>query len=187
MILVLCNTFTIVFDIILIGLSSFLVPQIYKNALEGQKYAFDNYVITVIVFSKVIFLEYFFGWGNNFLSIRPSIFTGLLLQVYIVIQYIIVLLQSTPLGPRFFIPKLLLPVPFNYFKSSEDEMFVEENSECIICMNLLYIKGRNYTESLQETMHTPCGHMFHKECLINWMGIKMDCPTCRSALPVVDM
>ena len=32
-------------------------------------------------------------------------------------------------------------------------------------------------------MVTPCDHVFHDECLQQWMDIKMECPTCRAALP----
>lgn len=32
---------------------------------------------------------------------------------------------------------------------------------------------------------TPCNHIFHANCLYNWMDVKMDCPTCRSRLPDV--
>jgi len=32
-------------------------------------------------------------------------------------------------------------------------------------------------------MKTPCGHKFHIPCLLTWMEVKMECPTCRAALP----
>ena len=34
-------------------------------------------------------------------------------------------------------------------------------------------------------MKTPCNHSFHNKCLINWMSIKMECPTCRKNLPIL--
>jgi hypothetical protein len=30
---------------------------------------------------------------------------------------------------------------------------------------------------------TPCGHAFHKDCLLRWMDERMDCPLCRTRLP----
>lgn len=30
---------------------------------------------------------------------------------------------------------------------------------------------------------TPCKHVFHSNCLENWMKIKHECPTCRGGLP----
>ena len=32
-------------------------------------------------------------------------------------------------------------------------------------------------------MRTPCSHYFHRECLVNWVDVKMECPTCRAPLP----
>jgi hypothetical protein len=37
-----------------------------------------------------------------------------------------------------------------------------------------------------QIMKTPCGHKFHVKCLVEWMGIKMECPTCRARLPVIE-
>lgn len=44
---------------------------------------------------------------------------------------------------------------------------------------LLRPKGNQY-------MRTPCGHKFHVPCLLNWMAIKMECPSCRSQLPSLE-
>lgn len=37
-----------------------------------------------------------------------------------------------------------------------------------------------------QVMKTPCNHKFHVTCLVEWMSIKMECPTCRAALPVLE-
>ena len=36
-----------------------------------------------------------------------------------------------------------------------------------------------------EYMKAPCGHIFHIPCLLNWMDVKLECPSCRCALPPV--
>ena len=28
-------------------------------------------------------------------------------------------------------------------------------------------------------MVTPCNHFFHTTCLQRWLGVKLQCPTCR--------
>lgn len=46
------------------------------------------------------------------------------------------------------------------------------------------------TERLIETVKpskfvykTPCGHLFHGNCLKTWMDMKHECPMCREKLP----
>ena len=34
-------------------------------------------------------------------------------------------------------------------------------------------------------MKTPCNHDFHIGCLLRWISVKMECPTCRQTLPPV--
>lgn len=36
-----------------------------------------------------------------------------------------------------------------------------------------------------DVMVAPCQHAFHTECLERWLGIKSECPSCRSGLPPV--
>ncbi len=36
-----------------------------------------------------------------------------------------------------------------------------------------------------QHMVCPCDHFFHTPCLMRWMEQKMECPTCRRALPPV--
>ena len=48
--------------------------------------------------------------------------------------------------------------------------------DCVICMTEVAVATRDY-------MVTPCNHLFHEECLQQWMNVKLECPTCRAALP----
>lgn len=32
-------------------------------------------------------------------------------------------------------------------------------------------------------MKTPCNHYFHRDCLLSWTDVKLECPTCRRELP----
>lgn len=34
-------------------------------------------------------------------------------------------------------------------------------------------------------MITPCRHVFHRECLEGWMGLRLQCPICREGLPAL--
>ena len=34
-----------------------------------------------------------------------------------------------------------------------------------------------------DILRTPCQHIFHEECLKNWVHKKRECPNCRAPLP----
>ena len=51
--------------------------------------------------------------------------------------------------------------------------------ECVICYNDIDTSDRT------AYMIAPCNHIFHKECLIQWMEVKMECPICRQNLPAL--
>lgn len=49
--------------------------------------------------------------------------------------------------------------------------------DCVICYNSINIQNK------RDYMLAPCDHIFHKDCLEQWMEVKMECPICRMALP----
>lgn len=51
--------------------------------------------------------------------------------------------------------------------------------DCVICYNEINIRNRT------GYMLAPCDHIFHKECLLQWMDVKMECPVCRTELPAL--
>jgi hypothetical protein len=51
--------------------------------------------------------------------------------------------------------------------------------DCSICYEL--IDARNP----RAYMLAPCNHLFHRDCLIQWMDVKMECPICRTNLPAL--
>ena len=51
--------------------------------------------------------------------------------------------------------------------------------DCVICYNEIDIRN------CAGYMLAPCDHLFHKECLVQWMEVKMECPICRKALPTI--
>ena len=52
----------------------------------------------------------------------------------------------------------------------------KEDLDCVICMNTVDVSEKAY-------MVAPCEHVFHRDCLTQWMEVKMECPTCRTELP----
>lgn len=66
--------------------------------------------------------------------------------------------------------------------TSETTMEICQNSsspkfDCVICYNKINSENR------KGYMLAPCEHIFHKDCLVQWMEVKMECPICRTRLP----
>jgi len=49
--------------------------------------------------------------------------------------------------------------------------------DCVICYNEIDVNDR------KGYMLAPCDHIFHRQCLEQWMEVKMECPICRKQLP----
>jgi len=52
---------------------------------------------------------------------------------------------------------------------------------CAICMCEV-----DFPVASAEYMVTPCNHLFHKDCLAQWLNQKLECPVCRHLLPSPD-
>jgi hypothetical protein len=51
--------------------------------------------------------------------------------------------------------------------------------ECSICYDPIDVCDR------KAYMLAPCNHLFHRDCLVTWMEVKMECPICRKELPAI--
>lgn len=51
--------------------------------------------------------------------------------------------------------------------------------DCSICYDVIDVRNR------RVYMLAPCDHIFHRDCLVQWMDVKMECPICRTELPAV--
>jgi hypothetical protein len=91
--------------------------------------------------------------------------------------------------------------------SNEDSRSLKYVTDCAICMQKLEVPIVNTQSNLTHTdtsattsllptptsaagiiarrkyMVTPCNHIFHTDCLENWMMYKLQCPVCRNNLP----
>jgi len=50
-----------------------------------------------------------------------------------------------------------------------------EQPSCSVCLDEIKMDG--------ETLLIPCGHMYHSECILNWLSQNNTCPVCRFELP----
>lgn len=65
----------------------------------------------------------------------------------------------------------------------------KDNTQCLskckckcMCMCCCLFKKRDPFNAI--VMLTPCGHLFHVDCLQQWMKLKNTCPECRGELPI---
>ena len=173
----------------------FFLPQIVLNAVEGYRDSLSHMVILQVALSRLTLVLYIFGCPKNFLVWEPDLWFCGLITTEMALQVGILFIQRSMWGPRFFIPRSLRPMAYSYYRTLQEEQSIEENVifiqlECIICMTPLNVGTSKASEEVvnpSRTMHTPCGHKYHESCLSNWMNVKMECPTCRAALPVVEI
>ncbi|KAK6458350.1 uncharacterized protein RJT20DRAFT_31048 [Scheffersomyces xylosifermentans] len=78
-------------------------------------------------------------------------------------------------------------------EGEEDRGVIECKCTCPICMSdiSLPILTKEGDDSKRKKINnrlymiTPCHHIFHSECLEDWMKYKLQCPVCRESLPPV--
>lgn len=77
---------------------------------------------------------------------------------------------------------------------TEEEDVIKCQTECAICMAMVDLPIHKHDKpkskltsnsNNKEYMITPCFHIFHTECLEDWMKYKLQCPVCRNGLPPV--
>mmetsp|Transcript_36543 Transcript_36543/g.67590 ORF Transcript_36543/g.67590 Transcript_36543/m.67590 type:complete len:468 (-) Transcript_36543:149-1552(-) len=61
---------------------------------------------------------------------------------------------------------------------SPEDLIEESNRECIIC----YVENRVN----DSVVRLPCGHLFHRECVSQWLLKRCTCPVCRYEIPTDD-
>lgn len=175
---------------LLMILFSVWVPQIIWNAVAGTRLGLSYVYLLGTGLSRLILPLYVMCCPQNMFAI---LFDGLLyapatcvgLVVWTTLQ-IGVLITQDLFGPRYFVPKFLLPARYDYFRPishglispNVENVDVEHGllPECVIC----------YCVVDGEHMITPCDHVFHKHCLSRWMEVKLECPVCRASLPPLE-
>lgn len=55
-----------------------------------------------------------------------------------------------------------------------EKLLINEDHTCSICMNDFKLE--------QSAYYLPCSHCFHKICVLDWLKVKISCPTCRTSL-----
>ncbi len=176
---------------ILVMLMSFWTPQIAFNIWKNSVQPLSSRFIVGSSVLHILEISYFMVYKSNFLDYMSSgdisiggIYYFLVICALCASQAMI-LVQQKKLGPRFCVPSLCLPKPYDYFRhivrgdiesgSSLVLVNIGPNCVCSICLSPI--------QALKSSMITPCGHIFHVECLTTWMQQKQTCPSCRQNIP----
>lgn len=168
-------------DIIALTFQAYWVPQILFDVRQGSKNALHPHFLLGISVTRCLALLYLWGCPSGIFSgdlypRLPGSPNPRLCAAVVILQsaQVGLMVSQKVLGPRWFVPWLCLPHIYNYNRPVE----VTGDAECVICM------GELAGEDVQQQQAvTPCGHHFHHKCLERWMDVKMECPTCRAALP----
>jgi hypothetical protein len=160
----------------------FFVPQIVKNVSENYRFSMSPAVYVLVAASRLGIVCYYFGYTGNFAAFSPSpglvVFTGVILGVQVLVLYL-----QTRLGPRCFLPKgWFSQSEFSYYRSQEEDESLGDRDCCICLQPLAY---NNHTRA-GRTVHTPCSHQYHHDCLQRWTNISNQCPTCRRDIPEIE-
>lgn len=155
--------------------------------------------------SRIALVWYFTFNKDNFVGLETHETFCLCTCLYVGVQVLVLFLQGM-YGGRFLLPKAWQPAKYDYHRAVPRAV-LDNTPECVICMLPLtdpspYARDARtggvpapaaaapqQLEAGQALdparyMLTPCNHLFHTECLTQWMDEKMECPTCRGALPV---
>ena len=168
-----------------------LLPQIVHNAKMGHRPGFSSAYIFGFMGARLLIPVYERALDINYFYLAPNYGLVVLLLAMYLLQALLLWVQHR-WGSRCFVPKMFIP---NYYEYRRRIRMDEENKgdECTICIQSVFAPdpkvsvAQTTDEDLLEEadiMLTPCKHKFHEECLKEWMHVKLECPTCRSELPV---
>ena len=161
----------------LAALSSMWLPQIISNIRSDSAASLTPSFIIWVSLQQLLPLVYICVFDNAF-RMPPHPLIGVIVILWMAAQVFLLFAQLS-FGPRVLIaPCLPVTVPgFDYCQPLSD---AQRDEPCLICM----VPLSNVEIDEASYMLTPCGHVFHSSCLLNWFDYKLQCPTCRRDLPV---
>jgi hypothetical protein len=151
---------------------SFWLPQILTSAWEGHVECPMS--TRYIVFTTLLrSFEPLYAWAcpHNIWSTRPNSYVWLV-EAWLLVQAGVLLLQRR-YGARALTPAFMWKDRYSYYRELPPLADGATERTCTICLSAV----------TDDHMVTPCNHVLHRECLTRWMLQKLECPTCRAALP----
>lgn len=198
----------------LISLNSYWIPQFLRNTLRNRKRSLLwEYVLGTSVV-RALPVWYLCLNGNNPLRHHRDPVLAAVFTTWLGFQMGLLYLQEL-LGARFWLNDKWLPQAYDYHPlldlkdlengfasdilasirtdtATDEDGVVTCKVDCAICMTEIELpvstsgkKKLSDHSRTKKVMVTPCRHIFHTECLEDWMVYKLQCPVCRNGLPPV--
>ena len=57
-----------------------------------------------------------------------------------------------------------------------------ESEICVICLDSFHVNCDNHGECSKKCYQLYCNHIFHKECIMEWLDTNMKCPLCNLSI-----
>ncbi|KAG5363184.1 Transmembrane E3 ubiquitin-protein ligase 1 [Yarrowia sp. B02] len=196
--------------IIVLGMASLWLPQIYRSAYRGTQQApLAWYFMVGSSVTRLLPLYYVCLVKDDVFRHRIDRVLPALATFWIVLQLGVIYAQHK-FGPRFILPQHILPPIYDYhpiisqddiesgsygalFENAANGSLEDAHTDCSICMNPVELVVNTLDDqnnmdpaklvARRQYMITPCRHVFHTDCMSNWMIRKLQCPVCRNPLP----
>ncbi|KAG0309914.1 hypothetical protein BGZ98_000002 [Dissophora globulifera] len=162
-------------------LFSFWIPQIVRNVTRGSKRGLNLWFVLGMSVTRLALPVYFYACPENLMGHKPTPWIWGLVA-WVALQVCVLLLQDW-LGPRFFVPKKYLPPIYDYhpiLPATDEENGRTGHGphapqqDCAICLLPIDTAPQTGAARLSSVvgslgrlnyMLTPCGHLFHSDCL----------------------
>lgn len=190
------------------ALYSFWTPQIVLSVVQDHRKPLHPLYILGMSVTRMAIPLYFWSCPRNFLHIQPRFETAVALAAWVFFQALVLLSQHL-YGPRWFVPKPLLPEKYDYFRpvqlpdvrgaddcvdleAGHGEPCQDENGDSVSGQQQPLLASTEVECVIcmtpvdihaRDRMVTPCNHFFHAACLEQWLNVKLECAVCRSAVP----
>ena len=132
----LINSFFLNYFFIMILCILLWIPQIIYNIRNRNKYSYPFIYIISTTFDKLFYPVYFRGVKNNFIKTKVNT-TLIFIMVLFVVFTIVIMYIQTLKEPRFMFPGSLNYPIYDFFRSKEELLSINNNignEECVICL-----------------------------------------------------
>jgi len=132
----LINSFFLNYFFIMILCILLWVPQIIYNIRNRNKYSYPFIYIISTTFDKLFYPVYFRGVKNNFIKTKVNTTLIIIMVLFVVFTIIIMYIQALK-EPRFMFPGSLKHPIYDFFRSKEELLSINNNignEECVICL-----------------------------------------------------